>query len=271
REYYEKRPDLFHVIIEQERQYGKRGLLLPLCKQAQGKYIAFCDGDDYWIDSFKLQKQFDFMEAHAEYSMCGTKTKLIYQDRIKKRIRRRRKEKCGDVSLNQLMWRNPYVTSSTFLKSSLVQDWIEISSKINKKGWKMGDLPLFIFCTTKGNGYILQDITACYRVLSNSASHGNPKKMHVFRGGEVHIRLSLMKKLSIPYSSERILKSWVFLQIKDALVLKEFVPKRRLSFYWKFYWKGRVHPEPIRFVIMFGILRCFCWFNQKNTRSGDLN
>ena len=71
REYYEKRPDLFHVIIERENCYSiHKPIMMPLYKQAQGKYIALCEGDDYWTDPLKLQKQFDFLESHPEYSGC---------------------------------------------------------------------------------------------------------------------------------------------------------------------------------------------------------
>jgi len=71
REYYEKRPDLFHVIIEKENQYSKRkGICFFLFNYVQGKYIAMCEGDDYWTDPLKLQKQFDYMESHPACALC---------------------------------------------------------------------------------------------------------------------------------------------------------------------------------------------------------
>lgn len=44
---------------------------------ARGKYIAICEGDDYWIDPSKLQKQIDLLEADSKYGLCYTKTKFI--------------------------------------------------------------------------------------------------------------------------------------------------------------------------------------------------
>ena len=73
KEYETKYPDLFFPLYEDENQYqqGKAGEIdLYNYKRARGKYIAYCEGDDYWIDPLKLQKQVDFMEANPEYSVC---------------------------------------------------------------------------------------------------------------------------------------------------------------------------------------------------------
>ncbi len=67
REYEKKYPDIIKPIYQTENQYskGKRVVLFAL-KAASGKYIALCDGDDYWIDPLKLQKQITAMEKHPE-------------------------------------------------------------------------------------------------------------------------------------------------------------------------------------------------------------
>lgn len=62
KEYAEKYPDIIKPIYEVENQYSKHnGSLERIMNEAcKGKYIAFCEGDDYWIDPLKLQKQVDF-------------------------------------------------------------------------------------------------------------------------------------------------------------------------------------------------------------------
>lgn len=74
REYAEKYPDIIKPIYETENQYSKHdGSLFSIMNKAcTGKYIAYCEGDDYWIDPLKLQKQVDYLEAHPEvvYSCC---------------------------------------------------------------------------------------------------------------------------------------------------------------------------------------------------------
>lgn len=73
REYETKYPDLIFPIYEEVNQYqnGHAGDIdFFNYKRARGKYIAYCEGDDYWTDPLKLQKQVDFMEANPEYSVC---------------------------------------------------------------------------------------------------------------------------------------------------------------------------------------------------------
>ena len=65
-------PDIIVPIIQKENQYSKG--IKPIFKyvfpKSKGKYIALCEGDDYWTDPYKLQKQVDFLEANPEYSIC---------------------------------------------------------------------------------------------------------------------------------------------------------------------------------------------------------
>ncbi len=73
REFEQKYPNIIKPIYQQENQYSKGvdiffQIMIP---QTRGQYIAICEGDDYWIDPHKLQKQVDFLEANPEYSMCS--------------------------------------------------------------------------------------------------------------------------------------------------------------------------------------------------------
>ncbi len=75
REYAEKYPDIIKPIYETENQYSKRdGSLSHIMQEARNatgaKYVAMCEGDDYWTDPLKLQKQVDFLESHADFTMC---------------------------------------------------------------------------------------------------------------------------------------------------------------------------------------------------------
>ncbi len=72
KEYEEKYPGIIRPIYQEVNQYKKSpgvmwGYQLP---RVRGKYIAMCEGDDYWTDDHKLQKQYDILESHPELDMC---------------------------------------------------------------------------------------------------------------------------------------------------------------------------------------------------------
>lgn len=81
REYELKFPDLIKPIYQSENQYSK-GIGVTRVYQfsrARGKYIAMCEGDDYWTDPYKLQKQVDFLENNPEFRVVHTAYDVYYQ------------------------------------------------------------------------------------------------------------------------------------------------------------------------------------------------
>lgn len=82
-EYAERYPEIIKPMIEHQNQWQKGGLkhIIEIMneKHRRGKYIAFCEGDDYWTDPKKLQRQVDFLENHPDYSMCFHSAKKKYE------------------------------------------------------------------------------------------------------------------------------------------------------------------------------------------------
>jgi len=82
REYEQKYPDIIKPIYQTENQYSK-GISISRTfnyPRVQGKYMALCEGDDYWIDEYKLQKQVDFMEANDDFSICFHNVKVYHEN-----------------------------------------------------------------------------------------------------------------------------------------------------------------------------------------------
>ena len=81
REYEEKYPEIIRPFYQSENQFSKgigtiyENIFYP---NARGKYFAFCEGDDYWTDESKLQRQVDFLESHPDYSACVHNTTLHF-------------------------------------------------------------------------------------------------------------------------------------------------------------------------------------------------
>lgn len=86
KEYADKYPDIIRPILQKENQFRRVNIYTEyIYPCVQGKYIAMCEGDDYWIDNDKLQKQIDFLEAHVDYSMSmHNAVKLNYETGEKK-------------------------------------------------------------------------------------------------------------------------------------------------------------------------------------------
>lgn len=85
KEYAAKYPDKVFPLYERENQYSKGHIAdidMYNYKRAKGKYIAYCEGDDFWIIPDKLKRQIDFMESHLDYSICFHDYK-VYDEREK--------------------------------------------------------------------------------------------------------------------------------------------------------------------------------------------
>lgn len=88
REYEIKYPDIIKPIYSTENQYSKNDGSLSRIQygRAQGKYIALCEGDDYWTDPLKLQKQYDLLESNPGVDICATSAKTERNGEIVGRV-----------------------------------------------------------------------------------------------------------------------------------------------------------------------------------------
>jgi glycosyltransferase involved in cell wall biosynthesis len=123
--------------------------------QLRGKYQAICEGDDYWTDPLKLQKQVDFLEENDEYVICGSCAQVIkdgFADDIIKPTKQR-------LNLIDGIEGNNLPTCTILFKSDCLENF-----QFNIKG--LGDFLLQAHVLTYGSGYCFDDIMACYRVHS---------------------------------------------------------------------------------------------------------
>ncbi len=161
REYELKFSKLFRCVYQTENQFLKQNTLVNiLFKMAKGKYIALCEGDDYWTDPYKLQKQVDFLEANQDYSICwggyselwmsnNTMVKPSWMNQVSGSL---------DINFDNLF--NPYctITLTTVLRS----DALDIKNLMKLKYIK--DNSIYILCLTKGKGYLMESDFGVYRI-----------------------------------------------------------------------------------------------------------
>lgn len=168
REYENEYPHLFRNIYQKENQYSKGvniwgNLFANYCK---GKYIAICEGDDYWIDPLKLQKQVLCLEKCNEFSMVYARVRYYEQSTS----RFTSVFGAGVNDLKGLLKGNVIPTLSVCFRRDLCLDYMQTVAP-DTKDWKMGDYPLWLFLAAKGKLGFQKDIIGVYRVLPESASH----------------------------------------------------------------------------------------------------
>lgn len=171
REYELKYPEIIKPIYQKENQYSKKVPIgaTYLYPKAQGKYIAECEGDDWWTDPYKLQKQVDFLESHPDYLLCSTcYSTYMMKDGSSRRVGSYGKGR--DITLSKLMKKNQIGTLTVLYRRDVLDSYLsEVLPAMPK--FKMGDIPFWIYIASKGKIYELPDDTAYYRILQSSVSH----------------------------------------------------------------------------------------------------
>lgn len=174
REYEQKYPHIIKPIYQVENQYSKgvdiiHQYMLP---KARGKYYALCEGDDSWINQHKLQKQFDYMEAHPQCMLCGHRAKYQSTDGLKWI------SPTGEVASDYFPLQNEsrnysvddlvregggsIATASFFMRRKVLENQPFRSDLF-------GDYQLTMFAAILGECHCLQDVMSVYNYSNNGS------------------------------------------------------------------------------------------------------
>ena len=160
-EYVTRYPDIIKPIYQKENQYSKG--IDPNVKynfsRAKGKYIAMCEGDDYWTDPYKLQKQVDFLESHPDYVMCSHRFNQYIQDKSLLEEEKDLTFQGADYDLKNLIGGKWLTQTLTVMYRRSALDLKEYESY----GMSM-DIILFYALLKNGKGYCFLDIMGTYRL-----------------------------------------------------------------------------------------------------------
>lgn len=162
REYEKKYPDIIKPIYQTENQYSK-GIRVGDFnrKRVMGKYIAICEGDDYWQDPYKLEKQVEYMEAHPECSLYVHAAYRVSPNNKKMKCHVSPFSKSREVSIEEVIegGGDLFATSSYFYPSKFkdnLPNFYEISP--------IGDYPLVVYLALNGMVYYNNNFMSAYRV-----------------------------------------------------------------------------------------------------------
>lgn len=212
REYAEKYPDIIKPIYETENQYSKKnGSITRIMNAAVvatgAKYVAYCEGDDYWTDPLKLQKQAVFLEAHPDYSMSYTDAIRLYQDK-NERVNLSCK---GIESINQLLLSNTICTPTVVIRHDILNTYADSKIRSDLGRQMMGDYQTWLWAALNGKINHLPEVATTYRVLNSSASHGSFSYWIKFLLSASTIRLRFAKE--VPIDTTIIYSQKLFLEL----------------------------------------------------------
>lgn len=190
REYEEKYPDIIKPIYQTENQFSKRVKISWKYQfsRAKGKYIAMCEGDDFWCDENKLQLQYDELE-NSKAVFCTHAVSIITEsgEKTNKTIPNTA-EQCywsGKELLRDLLTKESYsfqTSSYMFVRESIVEECNALPEFIDMAA--VGDLVLMMLLATKGDMCYISREMSCYRRLSASSftlSCVNDKELRIVR------------------------------------------------------------------------------------------
>lgn len=179
-DYQKKYPDIIKVITS-EKNVGARQNSLRTAEACEGKYIAFCEGDDFWHRKDKLKLQVDILESHPEYG-------LVYSDYDLHNVSKGKTitDYCKKVKgitiqtpdINDILAdKSGLITCTITARKELMQRIIEADPFLHKSShFKMGDTQLWAEISLYSKLYRINDSLATHNIFPESATNSKDKR-----------------------------------------------------------------------------------------------
>ena len=173
KDYADKHPDIFRDVSP-SHNIGSSANFIYVQECAKGRYIALCEGDDYWTDPFKLQKQIDILEADESLMACCTNTSIIDDKGNLLEARQPRDvvphNKEGRYSIRDFFEQGHSYPTASVVYNRAHKD--EVRTKRNAmQNPYLGDWTLWIALLCFGDMYYLDEVTCAYRINPTSVTH----------------------------------------------------------------------------------------------------
>ena len=166
-DYAERYPDMIHLIASSEN-VGWRKNYRRCVESARGKYIAFCDGDDYWCDKDRLAEQVALMEQNRNIGLCYT---LAERRDGEGRLVGRFPIGEGHTTLDAMLHDWCVENCTTLASRELVLDYYATEKPENHPEWLTEDLPMWLYVAAHSEVAYIDKATAVHRVFPDSVSH----------------------------------------------------------------------------------------------------
>lgn len=177
-EYAKRYPDLIKPLFQKENQYSK-GVKIDMefnYQRALGKYIATCEGDDFWTDPHKLQRQVNILEKHPEYSICCHASNLLEEG---SQTIKAPASLCGGAKGMEFNYAKKIQLGWFFHTLSVVFR----KELLNPRQWKefsyYRDVHQFYYLLKQGKGYYLDDVMGTYRLHAEGTYSGMNRERQI--------------------------------------------------------------------------------------------
>lgn len=257
----------FTVLYLKYNHYSINKSKLPYYAKcwSESKYIAYCEGDDYWTDEKKLQLQAEFLEKNVDFGMCYTAVKRYIQKEqiFLKRTYGEKIDGFEDLLKNG----NRIHTLTVCVRRKIIDEYRKEISPYSL-GWLMGDYPLWLYCAHESRVKFFDSVSGVNRKLEESASRSanNEKRLDFIKSSFDVIRF-FVEKYNVNY--KEILNDFnytMFVEYRDFLKnkysrdlartlqsqYKKITPKKHMDVvyyvasYSRFLWKILVGIEYCR-------------------------
>jgi glycosyltransferase involved in cell wall biosynthesis len=209
KEYQTKYPHLVVAVFTPHNTYGKperREALKPYFEaRAVAKYIALCEGDDYWTDPLKLQKQVEFLEENPEFGLVHADCHFYYHEKgiweynANKNLSNSIKIDSKEELFYRLVDADYKIRTATVLFRKDLLKTITTDTKT----FLMGDTPRWLDFSQLTKFKYFDEVFAVYRILSNSASRSkNKKKQYRFSLSMAEMRVYYCYKYNYPINEK---------------------------------------------------------------------
>lgn len=160
--YRKKYPDIIKPIYQKENIYSKgEDFLSYMLPQAKGEFIAFCEGDDYWIDNNKLQIQYDYMKENKDISFCTHAFNIIDENNnITSKTISHNEDIDFDIK-TYLTDKKTYQTATVFCRKKYLENLPKYYYEAS-----IGDLPMLLHLLSNGKGHYINKIMSNYRYMT---------------------------------------------------------------------------------------------------------
>jgi glycosyltransferase involved in cell wall biosynthesis len=208
--YQQKHPNVIRVITS-EKNVGGKNNAQRVKEACRGKYIAFCDGDDFWHDPYKLRKQVDYLESHPEcglvyssYDVYHCKSQKTVKDFIKYRKWQIIKNpKLTDYFLNLKKFggrRVGILTCTVVVRRNIIEHIVESDPYLHKSGhFLMGDIQIWAELINISSVHYIPESMTTYSVLEESATRSkNIKKVLQLQISGAEVMIYLCNKYKLP-------------------------------------------------------------------------